>query len=65
MDTDRHIPWVPRAILRKLVEPAKQLCERTLDVLYPVMLEALRPFPEARQALALALQALIQPEPAL
>ena len=64
MDCDRHIPWTPRSVLRKLAEPLTGICERTLDILHPVIFNALRPFPEASRALSLALLTLARPEPA-
>lgn len=63
MDCDRHIPWTPRSILRKVAEPVTTLCERTLDILHPIILNTLRPFPEARRALSLALWRYVHPEP--
>ena len=63
MDCLRLIPWTPRAVRRKeppvetvKVDPAKPstLCERTLDVLQPIIFKALKPFPEARESLRLA-----------
>ena len=51
------IPWTPRTIPNepKPENPQTLICERTLDLLQPVFLEALRPFPEARRALRTAL----------
>lgn len=67
MDCPRLIPWTPRTVLRKVmpkvpptsaVDPAKPstLCERTLDILFPIVFKALKTFPEAREALRLALR---------
>jgi hypothetical protein len=52
-----HIPWTPRTVLRNPEPEVRKntICERTLDILQPVIFAALRPFPEARQALCLAL----------
>jgi hypothetical protein len=64
MDCLRLIPWTPRTVRKQVtpvVAPAKAepikpstLCERTLDVLQPIIFKALKPFPEAREALRLA-----------
>ena len=62
MDCDRHIPWTPRSVLKKLTKPVTGLCERTLDILQPVIYNALRAFPEASRALSLALLTLAHPE---
>ena len=59
---DMHIPWTPRTVWRTDPEevPDKKtrpdaLCERTLDILHPVIWKALKPFVEARKALSAAL----------
>lgn len=57
------IPWTPRTSSQSAApNPPKQgngkaatLCERTLGILQPIIFNALRPFPDARQALRLAL----------
>ena len=58
MELEFYIPWTPRTRIGQQINKAKVLCERTLDVLKPVIYKALAPFPAAASALAQALLAL-------
>jgi hypothetical protein len=62
MDSNLHIPFIPRSI-KEVAAPVLDFCERTLDLLAPIIANALDPFPEARRALALAFISLKAPEP--
>lgn len=60
------IPWTPRTILNPVVpetEDETTLCERTIAILKPIILAAIRPFPEAHRAMSLALMQFV-PKPA-
>ena len=57
LNLDLYKPWTPRSILRE-TEPkpvVEQLKGRAIEILKEVLLAALAPFPEAREALCLAL----------
>ena len=57
MELEFYIPWTPRTRITR-EKPKNILCEKTLDILKPVIYKALTPFPEAARALAHALLAL-------
>ena len=64
-----HIPWTPRTVWNPVTpevqeNPAGTLCERTIAILHPIIWKALKPFPEARKQLSLALLQFAGPEPA-
>ncbi|HYI92417.1 MAG TPA: hypothetical protein VEX68_02645 [Bryobacteraceae bacterium] len=52
------IPWSPRTVLNPVVSESEDeitLCERTIKILQPIILSAIRAFPEAHRAMSLAL----------
>jgi hypothetical protein len=55
-EIDRYKPWTPRSILRETEPKAavERVKGRPLEILRDVLLAALAPFPEAREALCLA-----------
>jgi hypothetical protein len=56
LNLDLYKPWTPRCILRE-TEPkpaVERVKGRALEILKEVLLVALAPFPEAREALCLA-----------
>ena len=62
MTGSMHIPWTPRTVWNPVTPKveenySKNLCERTMEILQPIIWNALKPFPDARYALALALLA--------
>lgn len=54
------IPWTPRTVWRtpkpEVQADPDSLCERTIGILQPIVFKALKPYPEARRALYLALR---------
>jgi hypothetical protein len=62
MTGSMHIPWTPRTVWNPVTlkvedNSSKNLCERTIAILQPIIWNALKPFPDARYALSLALLA--------
>ena len=60
------IPWTPRTVRNPVIEETKTeptLCERTIKILQPIILAAIRPFPEAHRAMSLALMQFVVPKP--
>ena len=69
------IPWTPRTVWNPeepevpSKSPVKRevradrpdtLCERTIEILHPIIWKALKPFPEARKALSLAFREFVE-----
>ena len=54
MDCETLIPFTQRTV-RRAQELTSILCERTVSILQPVIVNALEPFPEASHAVSLAL----------
>ena len=52
MDLDFYIPWTPKETRRETVTEEKA---PTFEALKQVIMKALAPFPEAREALSVAL----------
>jgi hypothetical protein len=62
-----HIPWTPRTVWNPVTPEVQadspdSLCERTIAILQPIIWQALKPFPEAREALSRALLRFAEPE---
>ena len=58
------ISWTPRTVLNPVAQEADAettLCERTIQILKPIILAAIRPFPEAHRAMSLALMQFVVP----
>ena len=66
MDCITLRPWTPRTQLRaRTPEPDEStLCKRTIAVLKPLILNAIKPFPEAHRAMSQALMPFIVPQAA-
>ena len=65
MDCVTLIPWTPRTERHPVTPEATAettLCERTVAVLQPIILAAIKPFPEAHRAMSLALMQFTVPE---
>ena len=66
MTGNMHIPWTPRTVWNPetpevRADDPNTLCERTLEILHPIIWKALKPFPEARKALSHAFRAFAKP----
>ena len=53
--------WTPRSEFND-TKPEATICERTIAIITPVVLAAIRPFPEAHRAMSLALGQFIVPQ---
>ena len=59
------IPWTPRTELNPVAPEAEAettLCERTIRILQPIILAAIKPFPDAHRAMSLALMQFVVPK---
>ena len=67
MDCITLIPWTPRTERHPVTPETKTestLCERTIAILQPFILAAIKPFPEAHRAMSLALMQFAIPQAA-
>jgi hypothetical protein len=65
MDCIALIPWTPRTERHPATPEATAeagLCERTIANLQPIILAAIKPFPEAHRAMSLALMQFAVPK---